>query len=213
MFLKMASTHPEELAASLRGYRENLGLPRRVVARAVGVSEKTVQHWEAGTWKPSEAARRKLEVALSLEPGRLSPTQLKGHALESFSARGVLLVQDCERQIEGCRRHLESCLEVLEHCAEYLRHVDAPTIRGRAQVREFREGRVAVAPWKPGDEPCSPEVEAGIEQLVESHVIPERDMSERLEEAAQWGRVPEQEQVSDEEWDEVVTEAEKQWTT
>lgn len=190
----------EDLGASLRAFRERLGLPRRVVARAVGRSEKTVQNWEAGTWKPGEEDRRRLEAALSLEPGRLSPTQLKGHALEAHASRGVLLIRDCKLLIE-------SCAELLEHCAEYLRHVDARTIGARAEVRDFREA------WTPDPDgpPLSPEVEARIEKLVERHVIPERDMSESLEEEARWGRVPEVERVSDEEWNELVTECEKGW--
>lgn len=189
----------------MRRAREEMWLSRIEVGRMVGRSAKTVQNWEGGVSRPSADDRRRLEEALGLERGRLTPVPFSGHRLEAYTARGVLLVDECVQALSPEHE------ELLARCRAWLGESDVGAIRAREQTRKFREGRVPASRWRPGDEPCAPEVEARIGQLVESHAIPERDLS-GVEEAALWGRVPEQEQVSDEEWDEMVTEAEKQWT-
>src|SRR5947209_20100748 len=62
--------------------REKSGLTQAEVAGTVGVSERTIQHWEAGTAFPAAANLQKL-VALYLEHGAYTPGQEREEA-EAF---------------------------------------------------------------------------------------------------------------------------------
>ena len=53
---------PEIDAAELAALRQQSGLSQAVFARLLNVSTKTVQSWEQGTRKPSQASRRLIQV-------------------------------------------------------------------------------------------------------------------------------------------------------
>lgn len=49
------------------------GLSRRQLAERVGVADKTIQRWEAGTGQPNAAQQRSLATALNLSVTELYP--------------------------------------------------------------------------------------------------------------------------------------------
>jgi transcriptional regulator with XRE-family HTH domain len=64
----LAGWGPRLLAA-----RTNADLSRRQLAERVGVADKTIQRWEAGTGAPSPAQQRSLAAALNLSVTELFP--------------------------------------------------------------------------------------------------------------------------------------------
>jgi putative transcriptional regulator len=60
--LELPDRPPEIAAAELRQLRLASGMSRDVFARMLNVSTKTVQSWEQGARKPSQAALRLIQV-------------------------------------------------------------------------------------------------------------------------------------------------------
>jgi len=60
--LEMPERPPEIEAAELANLRLVSGMSQHVFARVLNVSTKTVQSWEQGTRKPSQAALRLIQV-------------------------------------------------------------------------------------------------------------------------------------------------------
>ncbi|GAA1150585.1 helix-turn-helix domain-containing protein [Nesterenkonia lutea] len=72
---------PDEVGATIRSLRLSRGLPLRVVAQEVGVSESFVSQVERGVANPSIASLQRIAVALGVSlpdffTGDLSPTQV-----------------------------------------------------------------------------------------------------------------------------------------
>lgn len=62
---------PDYDATQIKELRQSLGMTQLTFAEVVGVSQKTVEAWEAGTNKPIGAARRFLSV-LQADPSMLA---------------------------------------------------------------------------------------------------------------------------------------------
>ena len=62
---------PEFNAQQIRDVRLSLGMTQLTFAEVMGVSQKTVEAWEAGTNKPAGSARRFLSV-LQSDPSTLA---------------------------------------------------------------------------------------------------------------------------------------------
>ena len=61
-------------ASDIAGIRARLGMIKKELAEAVGVSVKTLEQWEAGTVKPGAAALKKLK---ELAEWKAAPTVVR----------------------------------------------------------------------------------------------------------------------------------------
>lgn len=62
---------PDYDATEIRDLRKSLGMTQLTFAEVTGVSQKTVEAWEAGTNKPNGSARRLLGL-IQIDPSILS---------------------------------------------------------------------------------------------------------------------------------------------
>jgi putative transcriptional regulator len=81
------SPPPEFQPRDVLGLRRQFNMSQRLFARTLNVSAKTVQSWEQGTRRPSQAALRLLQVLRS-RPELVGEVMGIGEAMGSANQRG-----------------------------------------------------------------------------------------------------------------------------
>ncbi|MGO9466972.1 MAG: helix-turn-helix domain-containing protein [Isosphaeraceae bacterium] len=95
--LEMPDRPPEVGAEELANLRLASGMSQAVFARMLNVSAKTVQSWEQGKRKPSQAALRLIQVFRHNPAGMLEVVGMTGPAAPASIAKPTAVVRQTSR--------------------------------------------------------------------------------------------------------------------